>query len=238
MRCWGLGGLIGDTNDGGSGMGSAVPVTPLGLGSGATFVETGDHHTCAITTSGAVLCWGTNGDGELGDGTSMTRTWPVPVQGLDAGAVSLSLGTSHSCAIMIDGRVKCWGSNTLGQISGSLPFSRNLPPSDVFGLGSGVFALAAGHGSTCVIRGTPPNGSVYCWGAGIIGDGIEGQPRTGPPRLVQALQGISADVAVGSSHHLAVTADGRVMVWGYAGAALGLGPMAMDALLPVPVTAR
>jgi alpha-tubulin suppressor-like RCC1 family protein len=75
-----------------------------------------DVHNCAVTLAGGVKCWGYNNFGELGNGTRTTSSTPVDVVGLDHGVASVHVGTSHSCALMTDGTVRCWGYNGQGQV--------------------------------------------------------------------------------------------------------------------------
>ncbi|MCI0895892.1 MAG: chromosome condensation regulator RCC1, partial [Chloroflexi bacterium] len=68
-------------------------------------------HTCAITAAGGVTCWGSNTDGQLGDGTSLDRIFPVSVTGLTSSMTTLTAGSSHTCGLTEAGAVKCWGKN-------------------------------------------------------------------------------------------------------------------------------
>ncbi len=77
----------------------------------------GGAHVCALRASGGVACWGANGHGQLGDGTVATRTMPVATMGLGSAAVvQVSVGDFHSCALLADGTVRCWGENADGQL--------------------------------------------------------------------------------------------------------------------------
>ena len=76
---------------------------------GATALGVGGYHTCAIVAGGAVKCWGNNSFGELGDGTSVSRsTSPVAVIGL-TGVLAIAAGQQHTCALLPSGAVDCWG---------------------------------------------------------------------------------------------------------------------------------
>src|SRR5439155_19854864 len=107
-----------------------------GLGSGVIQVAAGGAHTCALTDTGAVKCWGLNSSGQLGDGTKTTRVVPVAASGLGSGVVWVSAGTKHSCAVPGVGAVECWGydksgqlgDNSTGDTSGATPcYCRDLP---------------------------------------------------------------------------------------------------------------
>jgi alpha-tubulin suppressor-like RCC1 family protein len=79
----------------------------------------GKDNGCAITTAGALWCWGANLRGQVGDGTQINRTRAVLIN--ITNVVAVSVGINHSCAVLQDGGVKCWGQNDVGQLGDSLP---------------------------------------------------------------------------------------------------------------------
>ena len=83
-------------------------------------IASGRLHSCAVTTSNAVYCWGWNGEGQLGDNSSTLRETPVKVNGLPA-IVSVSAGENFTCAISATGGLYCWGSNSHGQLLFQFP---------------------------------------------------------------------------------------------------------------------
>ena len=101
MQCWGYNdyGQLGD----GSTTDRSTPVPVSGLGSGVIALAAGDAHTCALTAAGGVQCWGYNGYGQLGDGSTTNRLTPVPVSGLGSGVVALAAGDYHTCALTAAG---------------------------------------------------------------------------------------------------------------------------------------
>jgi alpha-tubulin suppressor-like RCC1 family protein len=167
-QCWG-GNSFGRLGDG-TLVDSSVPVQVAGLTSGVASVTAGNNSTCALMTSGGVKCWGSNADGQLGNGTTTGSSTPVDVSGLTSGVSSISAGLDYTCAVTAAGAAKCWGTNTTGQLGngGTLP---SAVPAGVVGLSSGVANVSTGRYHTCA---TLVNGGAMCWGdndAGQLGDG-------------------------------------------------------------------
>jgi alpha-tubulin suppressor-like RCC1 family protein len=166
--CWGYGyeGSLGH----GTTSSQALPTPVDGLGSGVAALSAGFRHTCALTTGGGVLCWGANDQGQLGDGTTTKRLSPVPVTGLSSGAAAIAAGEQHTCALMLDGSMRCWGSNALGKL-GDASYTNRLTPVVVSGIAGGVSHMYLFDHNTCVVM---TDGSVRCWGnnrGGELGDG-------------------------------------------------------------------
>jgi alpha-tubulin suppressor-like RCC1 family protein len=87
-------------------------------------------HTCALTASGGVKCWGNNDNGQLGEGKAVAKDTPVDVIGLKSGVKAIAVGGYHSCALLTTGRAKCWGDNDQGQL-GNGTTTDSLIPLDV-----------------------------------------------------------------------------------------------------------
>ena len=84
-------------------------------------------HTCAVRADASLWCWGDNRGGQLGDGTIRARRTAAPVLGLPAPVRQVSLGHSHSCAVLTDDSLWCWGENDEGQLGDGTRVSRRLP---------------------------------------------------------------------------------------------------------------
>ncbi|MBY6242725.1 Ig-like domain repeat protein [Methylosinus sp. Sm6] len=209
VKCWGKNnnGQLGD----GTTTTRLVPVAVSGLASGAVAVAAGHDHSCALTSAGAVKCWGWNARGQLGDGTTVTRLTPVAVSGLASGVVAIAVGSLHSCALTSAGAVKCWGDNDFGAL-GDGTQTRRPAPVAVSGLASDVVAITAGGLHSCALTGA---GAVKCWGnnfEGQLGDGTDADSLT--PVAVSGLSSGVVAIAAGDGHTCALTSAGAVKCWG------------------------
>ncbi|MCP4695939.1 MAG: hypothetical protein GY862_03675, partial [Gammaproteobacteria bacterium] len=99
----------------------------MALSRGVTAIAAGAYHTCALTTSGGVKCWGYNGYGQLGDDSTTDRTTPMDVVALSSGVAAIAAGDSHTCVLITDGGVKCWGYNSDGQLGDGTDMNHITP---------------------------------------------------------------------------------------------------------------
>jgi alpha-tubulin suppressor-like RCC1 family protein len=229
VRCWGAGSHgrlgTGTTSD------SATPVEVPGLMS-VQQIGAGAVHTCALVQAGGVKCWGWNAYGQVGDGSTVTDVLsPSDVIGLDGDAIALTTGGYHNCAILIDGRVRCWGLGTNGQLGDGLDATSSAPVT-VSELPDAV-SISAGAYHTCAVTRA---GEARCWGSnntGAVGDG------TTTDRLVPvAPSGLGALVSLsgGRGHTCAVRADGRTTCWGWnLFGQVGIGKTSVSVATPTTV---
>ncbi len=93
------------------------------LSSSIIAISAGMWYTCALTSSGGVLCWGGNGFGQLGDGTNEDRKAPVTVQDLNSDVTAIDASARHTCAVTTNRDVLCWGVNFRGQLGDGTAWS-------------------------------------------------------------------------------------------------------------------
>lgn len=189
---------------------SATPVGVSGLGAGVAAVSTGgtSDHACAVS-AGGVLCWGYNGSGQVGDGTTTDRNAPVPVTGLTSGVRGVATGWRHSCALL-NGQVQCWGDNGFGQIGNDPSTTTESAVPVAVTLSGNIEAIALGANHSCALV----SGSVWCWGDNLFG--MLGNNSTTDSYLPVQTVGLGSSVqaiAAGSLHTCALV-NGGVLCWG------------------------
>ncbi|CAN5915339.1 hypothetical protein BH11MYX4_BH11MYX4_18970 [soil metagenome] len=212
IKCWGLNNNselgVGDTASRGDGpgeMGAALPKLVVPTGRTVKQLSVGFVYSCALFDDATVRCWGRNDDGELGVGPS---TFPVggsvsammnlAPAAIGQGAKSVVTGEAHTCAVMLDDSLRCWGSNVSGQLGLGDKVGRGLDaskmgaalPAVALGPGRTVRALALGA-HTCVLL---DDGTVKCWGAGSdgqLGYGDKADRGTAPGDMGAALPAVS-----------------------------------------------
>ena len=167
-------------------------VTLTGL---VSAVAAGGAHTCVIAAAAAgpseLSCFGANGDGQLGDGTTTGRMTAAAVTLGAAPALAVATGDAHSCGLDGDGHVYCWGRGTDGQLGDGDGISRTTPVPVVLGTTQRrALAIAAGGAHSCALA---EDGHVWCWGRGAEGQLGTGAPdeRAGPDRGLRARGGES-----------------------------------------------
>ncbi len=218
VKCWGFNdrGQLGDRTQ----TNRKTPVLTQNLGGSAVSISSGTYHTCAIISGGTDLrCWGMGLSGQLGDGKEKNRKVPTSVENLlgwNEKVVATSLGSGHTCAIISDGRLKCWGSGSSGQLGNGKPRSRNSPTS-VINLGGTAVSISLGGYHSCALLRR--SGDVKCWGSnlsGQLGDGSQFQFPQSTPVPVVNLGGpaVALSTGTGSYHTCAIVSDGDLKCWG------------------------
>lgn len=198
--------------DGEEKVSSSMPFTLEVVGKDYQFVaiETGGTFSCGLNAKGGVKCWGYNGRGQLGNGTTSNSNVPADVSGLASGVVSISAGGGHACAVKTDGSLYCWGENDNGKL-GNGTTTDALVPTLVAGL-SAVSKVSAGEHHTCAVTTA---GAAKCWGNGGYGRlGNSSTVNSPLPVDVTDLQSSVTDISAGNAHSCAVQ-NGAAKCWGY-----------------------
>lgn len=182
-------------------------------------LDVGDGYAC-IRRGGAVLCWGANEQGQLGDGTRVSRTDPRPVLGIDD-AIQIAVSSRNACAVRASGATWCWGTN-------DERYLRTTDPSPIVTAPSPVdvphATLVSGDGTIMCVAG--PSG-VHCWGWGA-GPGFSGPGVHAPNGIALPVRAL----AVLHHHACAIDADRAVRCWG-AGPGRGAPPSAPRGLAAI-----
>lgn len=219
----------------------AVP-TPMVAAKGMHFtsVTSGFFHTCALDPDGRAWCWGDNeyrqtgqsAAGTICDQTSVCTMSPALVE-TSLRFTAISAGTTHSCAVAVDGSAWCWGGgyNSGRGILGDGALSQSAKPVAVDG-GLRFRAISAGGRLTCALS---VDDRAYCWGAAGIGDGSNVDALS-PREVAGGLRFVS--ISAGGSHACGVTTDKAMYCWGTnSDGQLGIGTMS-DPMLGAVVVAR
>jgi len=174
-----------------------------------TTLTAGEGHTCGVTSGGAAYCWGRNGTGELGDGSTTRRMTPVAVAG-ELTFQSVTAGYGHTCGVTSGGVAYSWGSNFWGQLGHGDTLLASTPVAVAGGLT--FSSLTAGAGHTCGV--TSGGAAAYCWGQNNVGElGDRSTTRRMTPVAVAG--GLTfAAVTAGFYHTCGVTSVGAGFCWG------------------------
>jgi alpha-tubulin suppressor-like RCC1 family protein len=246
VKCWGNNpnGLMGaghlnNIGDSANEMGDNLPAINLGTQRLVSAVTLGNNHACAILDNSVVKCWGTNSNGQLGLGDiahrgdtagEMSDNLPLTQLGTGREARSIHAGSQHTCAILDDATLKCWGLNSSGQLGLGDTLTRGDGPNEMgdnlpaisLGTGRGASGIAAANVHTCALL---DNSTAKCWGANSSGQlGAENTifRGDGPGEMGDALATIAfgtgrtvARMNTGETHSCVVLDNTSVKCWGH-----------------------
>ncbi len=248
VKCFGMGadGQLGNgtvDNIGDSTASSVATSTVVSLGTGRTVrsISAGAAHTCALLDNATVKCWGYGAVGALGYGSTANKgdstgqmgdLLPAVALGTGRTALQISVGSQHSCALLDNYSVKCWGRGTYGQLGigstttiGDGPGEMgDLLTAVVFAAGRSARSIAAGSNHTCAIL---DNASVVCWGRGNSGQlgqgaisniGYSGSATVASTPAIDLSAGHTAlAISAGDAHTCAILDNAAVKCWGSGG---------------------
>jgi uncharacterized protein (TIGR03437 family) len=223
VLCWGLNGE-GALSQPSNTSQTSVPLQVTDIPAGITAVSAGSDYTCALTSAGAMWCWGLSGFGQLGmgpqfpnSGTAVAVKNPAGNAAL-SGVASMNTGYEDTCAILTNSSLLCWGANRSAEDGNGNNSQQDLPVAVVGASSSGsltgISQVTGGDDHTCALTNS---GGVLCWGSNS-----NGQTGTGPgsntdpftPQQVVGLTSGVTEIASGYRHNCAITSSGGVMCWG------------------------
>ena len=218
VKCWGdnLNGQLGLGNDGDGTERDTPQAVDLGVGKTAKAITAGKLHTCAILNDNSVKCWGDNPSGQLGLRSTTLQNTPQAVSlGSSKTAKAITAGDSHTCAILNDNSVKCWGENTHGHLglgNHGNDTNRKTPQAVNLGVGKTAKAITAGWGHTCAILN---DNSVKCWGENTHGQlGLGNTTLQNTPQAVNLGSNTAKAIMAGRLHTCAILNNNSVKCWG------------------------
>ena len=246
IRCWGSNqfGQLGQGNsvelgDDPGEMGDNLAAIDLGSGHSAKQVSAGGSHTCALLDDDSIKCWGSNQFGQLGHGNTVALGGNPDEMGDNLVAVDLgsghsakqvSAGGSHTCALLDDNSIKCWGSNQFGQLGQGNSVALGGNPDEMgdnlvaVDLGSGHSAkqVSAGGSHTCALL---DDNSIKCWGSnqfGQLGQGNSVELGDDSNEMGDNLVAVdlgtgrsAKQVSAGMDQTCALLDDDSIKCWGY-----------------------
>ena len=194
-----------------SGAQSWVKTNVRGIPGKVTAIAAGEYHNCALLASGEVFCWGSNSEGQLGNGSTSDSNIAVQVTGLESRVKMITAGAQHSCALLENNSVQCWGDNREGQLGNGSTLNK-LSPTKVQNLPDKITQITTGASFTCALT---QEGTVYCWGNGDngrFGDGL-GTPIMIPTGLNLGMDPV-VEIKAGSFHICARLSTKDIFCWG------------------------
>ncbi|MFY9487655.1 MAG: hypothetical protein WAP35_03020 [Solirubrobacterales bacterium] len=215
VRCWGNNenGALGAKNKGDNVPNKQVSAALAGNWAAPGSVAVGQRHMCFLDLDRTVKCQGQNSSGQLGNATNADSSTPVVVAGFGNPAVQVVSGNNHSCALLTNGNVRCWGANNQGQLGTAVAATPTSNVSiSVPDMANDITQIASGYDHSCAIR---TNDNVVCWGAnsyGQLGDGSV-TPTKGT-ETTESLGGRAKEIATGQAHTCALLVNGTVRCWG------------------------
>ena len=210
VKCWGwnIEGQLGTGNT----TSLNIPSAPINLGGKAIAISLGSWHSCAVLENGEVKCWGYNYKGQLGTGNTTSLNTPSAAINLGGKAVAISIGGIHSCALLENGDLKCWGWNDVGQLGTGDNTDLNIPSAPI-NLGGKAIAISLGDKHSCAIL---ENGDLKCWGENDNGQlGTGNTTSLNIPSAPINLRGKAVAISIGGIHSCAVLENRELKCWGW-----------------------
>jgi len=232
IKCWGnnLNGQLGNNST----TSSFSPVN-VDVINNATAISLGASFGCALLSTQQIKCWGSNGYGQLGDNSNTQAITPVFVNTSEVStATAVAAGGSHTCALLANQTVKCWGRNNNGQLGDNTGIDSSTPVL-VNGI-SNAIAISVGGNHSCALLSDQ---KIKCWGnnsKGQLGNNSTGTSVLAPVLVTGITTAIALPSGTGAYHTCAILSDQTIKCWGSnLNGQLG-NNSTVDALTPVSVT--
>ena len=217
LKCWGRNhrGQLGNGTWGTTPVNTPVYTSFVPASFTVAHLEIGSTHSCAISTIGIAWCWGEFTNGRLGTTAMSNALNPTATALLGGVASEVAAGGTHTCVLLVNGTVTCFGYNDMGQLgqTPTQPASSNSTPT-VVTLAATATHVSVGKQFTCALLSTA---AVHCFGdnaSGQLGSGSSGSARNTPDAVLE-LTGTVVDVVAGAAHACAVMSTGEVRCWGF-----------------------
>jgi alpha-tubulin suppressor-like RCC1 family protein len=211
LQCWG------QNNNGQVGDNSTIDkIKPTKInikgGSSITHMALSDSHTCAVFDDGTMYCWGANSFGQLGDKTKNNKKVPTASIAVEKKVLQVSTGWDHTCVIIQDNSLQCWGYNIFGTLGDGTTVSKTMPTEVSIEGGEAVMQVVTGGLHTCALS---VDGMLYCWGYnndGQLGDGTSTNKLV--PQKIIVNNGKKIKKVASMFHTCVISDDDTVWCWG------------------------
>lgn len=209
VNCWGSG-FFGQLVNGSNNSTSNIPLVIPNL-TDAVDIASGYDHTCVLTNSGGLKCWGRNDSGQLGTGSTSSPLGVVTPTGFSNGVSSFGLGDFHTCVVNSAGALFCFGWNNDGQLGLGDFSQRSLPTAVGSPLNSGVTNVGGGYNMTCARKN---DGTAYCMGRNNLFQLSKATPTSSNLPLLGDVSGLFGKITMSRASGYAAKNDGSLGSWG------------------------
>jgi alpha-tubulin suppressor-like RCC1 family protein len=207
---------------------------------GVIKIQAGSRHTCALFDTGSIMCWGDDSVGQLGT-SNLSDPWPTARTGFEvtgiSTAVDIAVGQAHTCALLADGTVRCWGYNLEGQLGNGDKVTQTSPvqvkTSSTVNL-TGVTGISGGRMHTCAQK----TSGLVCWGADNVGQLGNDTARTSQVYasnhiLMKTTALAPVQVSAGFDQTCAISKEGGLWCWGLGSSGQLANGSLKDSYIPV-----
>ena len=189
---------------------------------GKGLISNGNIHTCAILDNASTMCWGSDGDGRLGDGgedNAVSKPTSFVINPEGESFKSIHAGHENTCGITDSGKLYCWGNNNNGKNGIGSTNTEKLPSTPVtFNQNTTIEKLSMGLYHSCAIDS---DNTVWCWGRawnGNLGSGDGNADQYAPVQVeLPGENDFATEIAAGERFTCALLGNGAISCWGHDG---------------------